>query len=86
MLARWFDILAMGRDEAESIGLNTMSARIWTMLLASLAVAGAVATVGAIGFVGLIAPHAARLCSGARYRQLVPVTALMGQFSLPSRI
>ncbi|MCH6206446.1 iron ABC transporter permease [Brucella ciceri] len=77
-LARWFDILAMGRDEAESIGLNTMSARIWTMLLASLAVAGAVATVGAIGFVGLIAPHAARLCSGARYRQLVPVTALIG--------
>lgn len=78
ILARWFDILAMGRDEAESIGLNTMSARIWTMLLASLAVAGAVATVGAIGFVGLIAPHAARLCSGARYRQLVPVTALIG--------
>jgi len=78
ILARWFDILAMGRDEAESIGLNTMSARIWTMLLASLAVAGAVATVGAIGFVGLIAPHAARLCSGARYRQLVPVTALLG--------
>ncbi len=78
MLARWFDILAMGRDEAESIGLNTTSARIWTMLLASLAVAGAVATVGAIGFVGLIAPHAARLCGGARYRQLVPVTALLG--------
>lgn len=78
VLARRFDILAMGRDEAESIGLNTMSARLWTMLLASLAVAGAVATVGAIGFVGLIAPHAARLCAGARYRQLVPVTALMG--------
>ncbi|MFK0684480.1 iron ABC transporter permease [Ochrobactrum sp. BD67] len=78
VLARRFDILAMGRDEAESLGLNTMSARLWTMLLASLAVAGAVATVGAIGFVGLIAPHAARLCTGARYRQLVPVTALMG--------
>lgn len=78
MLARRFDILAMGRDEAESIGLDTMSARVWTMLLASLAVAGAVATVGAIGFVGLIAPHAARLCGGARYRKLVPVTALMG--------
>ncbi|MCO7728169.1 iron ABC transporter permease [Brucella intermedia] len=78
VLARRFDILAMGRDEAESIGLNTMSTRIWTMLLAALAVAGAVATVGAIGFVGLIAPHAARLCTGARYRQLVPVTALMG--------
>jgi len=78
VLARRFDILAMGRDEAESIGLNTMSARIWTMLLAALAVAGAVATVGAIGFVGLIAPHAARLCTGARYRQLVPVTALVG--------
>ncbi len=78
VLARRFDILAMGRDEAESLGLNTMSARLWTMLLASLAVAGAVATVGAIGFVGLIAPHAARLCAGARYRQLVPVTALVG--------
>lgn len=78
VLARRFDILALGRDEAESIGLNTVSVRFWTMLLASLAVAGAVAAVGAIGFVGLIAPHAARLCSGPRYRHLVPVTMLMG--------
>jgi len=78
MFVRRFDILAMGRDEAESIGLNTMSTRIWTMLLASMAVAGAVAAVGAIGFVGLIAPHAARFCTGARYRQLVPVAALIG--------
>lgn len=77
-LARRFDILALGRDEAESIGVNTVAARFWTMLLASLAVAGAVATVGAIGFVGLIAPHAARICSGARYRHLVPATALIG--------
>jgi len=50
------------------------------MVLAAFCVAGAVAAVGAIGFVGLIAPHAARLCCGARYRHLLPVTALIGAF------
>lgn len=78
VFARRLDILSLGRDGAQSLGVDTEMARLWLLLLAALLVAGAVATVGAIGFVGLIAPHAARLCCGARYRHLLPVTALIG--------
>ena len=76
--AKRLDILALGHDGAQSLGVDPASTRIWAMLIAALSVAGAVAAVGAIGFVGLIAPHAARLCCGARYRHLLPVTALIG--------
>jgi iron complex transport system permease protein len=76
--AKRLDILALGRDAAESLGVNTAITRLWMLLLAAVSVAGAVSAVGAIGFVGLIAPHAARLCCGARYRHLLPVTALIG--------
>jgi iron complex transport system permease protein len=77
-LAKRLDILALGHDGAQSLGVDPASTRIWAMVLAAFCVAGAVAAVGAIGFVGLIAPHAARLCCGARYRHLLPVTALIG--------
>lgn len=76
--AQRLDILALGHDGAQSLGVEPFSTRTWVMLIAALSVAGAVAAVGAIGFVGLIAPHAARLCCGARYRHLLPVTALIG--------
>ena len=76
--AKRLDILALGRDAAESLGVDTATTRLWLLLLSALSVAGAVSAVGAIGFVGLIAPHAARLCCGARYRHLLPVTALIG--------
>ncbi|PJO49824.1 iron ABC transporter permease [Ochrobactrum sp. MYb29] len=76
--AQRLDILALGHDGAQSLGVEPFSTRMWVMLIAALSVAGAVAAVGAIGFVGLIAPHAARLCCGARYRHLLPVTALIG--------
>ena len=76
--AQRLDILALGHDGAQSLGVEPFSTRMWVMLIAALSVAGAVAAVGAIGFVGLIAPHAARLCCGARYHHLLPVTALIG--------
>ena len=40
--------------------------------------AAAVSTVGTVSFVGLMAPHAARLLGGYRHRQLVPIAALFG--------
>lgn len=77
-LAKRLDILALGHDSAQSLGVDPVSTRMWVMLLAALSIAGGVAAVGAVGFVGLIAPHAARLCCGARYRHLLPVTTLIG--------
>ena len=52
------------------------------MVAASLATAAAVATGGTIGFVGLIAPHAARLLVGARHARLIPASALLGALLL----
>ncbi|QFU88311.1 putative siderophore transport system permease protein YfiZ precursor [Amycolatopsis sp. YIM 10] len=48
------------------------------LLLAVVAAATAIATVGALAFVGLLAPHAARLVFGADHRLLVPGSALIG--------
>jgi iron complex transport system permease protein len=49
---------------------------------ASLATAAAVAVSGVIGFVGLIAPHLARTCVGARHRYLIPASGLTGAILL----
>ena len=76
--AKRLDILALGHDGAQALGVDPVSPRLCALTLAAFLTAGAVAAVGAVGFVGLIAPHAARLCCGARYRHLLPVTALIG--------
>ena len=54
--------------------------RVQALLIgsASLATAVMVSIVGAIGFVGLVVPHAARFLVGVRHVRLVPAAALMG--------
>jgi iron complex transport system permease protein len=49
---------------------------------ASLTTAAAVAAGGTIGFVGLIAPHAARFLFGAAHHRLIPASALIGALLL----
>jgi len=49
---------------------------------ASLATAAAVAVAGVIGFVGLIAPHLARVLVGSRHRYLTPASGLTGAILL----
>jgi iron complex transport system permease protein len=52
------------------------------IVVSVLLCAGAVASVGSMGFLGLLAPHAARLLVGPRARHLVPSSALMGALAL----
>ncbi|MBP1948678.1 iron ABC transporter permease [Virgibacillus litoralis] len=75
---RVLDTLSLGDDTAKGLGLNIMSARFQLALIATLLAAFSVAAVGAIGFVGLIAPHAARLLVGPSNQRLLPVTILVG--------
>ncbi|MGP4108782.1 iron ABC transporter permease [Virgibacillus sp. L01] len=75
---RVLDTLSLGDDTAKGLGLNIMSARFQLALIATLLAAFSVAAVGAIGFVGLIAPHAARLLVGPSNQRLLPVTILIG--------
>lgn len=78
LLARWLDVMALGEDLPRALGVPLERARLALLGVAVGLAAVAVATVGALGFVGLIAPHAARLLLPGRHRLLLPYTALLG--------
>jgi len=82
LMARPLDALASGEETAESLGLPLRRARGALVAAASLTTAAAVAAGGIIAFVGLIAPHAARLLFGASHHRLIPASALMGALLL----
>lgn len=76
---RWrIGLLAMGEDEARTMGVETVRLR-WTVIVcATLMTAAAVAASGMIGWVGLMVPHMARLITGPRFDRLLPVAILLG--------
>lgn len=80
--AAWYgrelDLLQQGEEIAASLGVDVEGAKrilIWT---AALLTGACVAVAGAIGFVGLVVPHAIRLLLGPRNRVLVPASAVGG--------
>lgn len=76
--ARTLDAFAFGDTAAASLGVHVERTR-WFLLAAVALLTGAmVAVSGAIGFVGLVLPHAVRLVLGAPHRRLLPVVALVG--------
>lgn len=82
LCARPLDALTLGEETAAGLGLPLTRARILIVGGASLATAAAVSVAGIIGFVGLIAPHAARLLVGATHRRVLPASALLGSLLL----
>jgi iron complex transport system permease protein len=76
--ARALDLLAVGDDTAEQLGVAVERTKRWLLLATALVVGGAVSVSGLIGFVGLIVPHALRLVLGPDHRLLVPAAALAG--------
>ncbi len=70
--------LRMGDDRAAAMGVPVTRLRMKVFAVVALLTAGAVAFVGTIGFVGLVAPHLARMMVGEDQRFLVPLSALMG--------
>lgn len=77
-LARRIDVMTLGDDAARSLGLSLLGSRAALVVAASLTTAAAVSVAGVIGFVGLMAPHAARLLFGGRHHLLVPASCLLG--------
>ncbi|MEU9005388.1 iron ABC transporter permease [Streptomyces sp. NPDC048551] len=77
-LARPLDLLLAGEEGAHTLGLDTGRFRAAVFVLTSLVIGVLVAYSGAIGFVGLMVPHAARMVVGAGHRALLPVAALGG--------
>ena len=78
LAARRLDVLAVGDDEATSLGVRPERVRLVVLLAASLATAAAVAVSGLIGFVGLVVPHVMRRLAGPGHAVLLPVCLLGG--------
>lgn len=74
--------LRLGEDRAVSFGIDVKRLRLGTLLRISILSALAVAFVGPIGFIGLVAPHIARLMFGEDHRFYLPASALVGALVL----
>lgn len=82
-LLRWrINILALGDDEAKTLGVDSQRLRAVIILCATLITAASVSVSGLIGWVGLVIPHFARRVIGNNYQRLMPVTALAGAIFL----
>ena len=77
-LARALNAALLGDVEAAHLGFDVRRTRLIAMVLMALAVGASVAVAGVIGFLGLLAPHLARLLVGADHRALLPGSALLG--------
>ncbi|MFI9385554.1 FecCD family ABC transporter permease [Kutzneria sp. NPDC052558] len=76
------DVLALGDEEAASLGVRPGLVRLAVLGAASLATAAAVSASGLIGFVGIVVPHVIRLLFGASYRVVVPLSLAGGAIFL----
>jgi len=78
LLSARLNLLALGDEEAASLGVEVGRLRTVVLLAASAATGAAVALSGMVGFVGLIVPHVVRRLFGPDHRILVPASALFG--------
>lgn len=78
LLARQLNILNLGDETAKGLGLRVEWQRGLLLFVSVALAASAVAVAGAIGFVGLIAPHITRRLVGPSHEGVVPISALFG--------
>lgn len=77
-LARKFDLLAFGDESSIGFGLPVRGTRLAAMILGVLLASAAVASVGTIGFLGLMAPHVVRMMIGHHTRRSIILSGLLG--------
>ena len=75
---RWLTILPLGGETARSIGMALTPARVGLLLLAACLTAAATLTIGPLSFVGLMAPHIARMMGFRRTMPHIVISALIG--------
>ena len=78
-ILRWrLNILAMGDEEAQSLGVETQKLRFIIIGCCTLITAAAVSISGIIGWVGLVIPHISRILVGPDHKDLLPATICLG--------
>jgi iron complex transport system permease protein len=75
---RALDAFTFGADSAASLGIAVRPVRGILICVTALMTGVMVSKVGAIGFVGLVIPHAMRFLAGTRHHRLIPASALAG--------
>ena len=75
---RWLTILPLGGDTARSVGMALTPSRVGLLLLAAALTATATMTIGPLSFVGLMAPHIARMMGFRRTMPHMVISALVG--------
>ncbi len=83
MFKSWdLDIIGTGDDAAKSMGIEVERTRVSLMIVSSLVTAAVVCFTGTIGFIGLVAPHIARMIIGNDNKFVIPTAGLTGAFLL----
>jgi len=78
-LLRWkMNLMALGEEEAMSIGLNTKRTRVIIVLSSTMIVSASVAVCGIIGWIGIVIPHISRMLVGPDNRWLIPISFSIG--------
>ncbi|CAG7625301.1 Petrobactin import system permease protein FpuB [Paenibacillus solanacearum] len=77
-LGRKIDLLAFGDQVSLGLGLKLQRTRLIATAIGVALAATAASSVGSIGFIGLLAPHAVRLMIGHHHRRSVVLSALLG--------
>lgn len=78
LLARRYDVLALGERNARHLGIDVERLRIISVIVVALLTGVAVAFVGIIAFVGLVVPHLVRMLLGPSHRALIVTSAVGG--------
>lgn len=83
ILLRWqINILSLSDEEGKSLGIHIGAARVSIMIFATLVVASIVAVTGLISFIGLVAPHLARMILKKNNSQTIIFSGLIGAILL----
>ena len=72
------DIMTFGEEQAQALGVDVRKSKRFLTALVAVLTGTAVAFVGIIGFVDLIAPHVVRRFFGSSHRKVLPAAALFG--------
>ena len=82
IFASRLDVMTMGENMSQSLGVNPSRVRITCMVIISACTSVAVAFAGSIGFVGLVIPHISRLLVGSKCKNILPCSAVLGALLL----
>jgi iron complex transport system permease protein len=78
LISGLLNVLNIGQMKAQTLGVAVLPLQVGIYFMASLATVAALMQAGAIGFIGLLTPHAIRLLGVSDYRWLLPLVILLG--------